>query len=321
MKKTITIKDKDAGQRLDKVLVERLSELSRSQIQKLIEQEAVTVNGKITSIHHFLKTGDRVVVATATKKPAVVTPAKKPSKKSLTPTIIADTDEYVVIDKPIGLLVHPTSKNETDTLVAWLLKHYPKIKKVGDDPTRPGIVHRLDRDVSGAMVIAKTPKAFTNLKNQFQERAVKKIYVALVYGNVPEPGEITIPIGRSTEGKFVAHPTSKGERLLATDRFAKTEYTPIEWKKQYTLLQVEILTGRTHQIRAHLAAINHPIVGDTMYTPRSPMLHVRQRKVKVLHPGRIFLHATTLAFTDLAGVRQTFTTPTPEELEAFLEKI
>ena len=237
------------------------------------------------------------------------------------PTIIHEDADLLVLDKPSGLLVHPTDRNEPDTLVAWLLVHCPMIANVGDDPRRPGIVHRLDRDVSGLMVVAKTPAAFAHLKQQFQDRTVGKEYAALAYGHFAQPeGVIRLPIGRSRQGKFVAHPTVAGEAFAHDDREAITRYRMVRAVGPHSLLDVTIDTGRTHQIRAHLSAIGHPIVGDPLYRPRKPFLRFFSRRVKVDHTiGRPFLHARSLRFTAPNGAPSAFTSPLPPKLQAYLD--
>lgn len=224
--------------------------------------------------------------------------------------IIHETEDYLVIVKPAGLLTHPVREGYTEpTLVDQLLAHAPHIADVGEHTLRPGIVHRLDKHVSGLMVIAKTPAMFTCLKTQFQERTIKKIYLALVYGSLnKEEGSINFLIARSkSTGKMVARPVSQEGRLALThysvlDRFATTTY-----------VRVQIHTGRTHQIRVHFLAIDHPLVGDTLYTKKH-MKHVRR-----LEMDRIFLHAHELTFSDLLGERCTFRSNLPDDLQTILD--
>ncbi len=304
----------DANQRLDIFLTEHDVAATRSQIKKLIQDGVAVVNGKPAKVHQFLKVGDVVEIIKTTKQKIVTSVATGP-----TPKIIHEGKHYIVLSKPTGLLVHPTAKRESNTLLDWLTVHHPTIKRIGEDRQRGGIVHRLDRDVSGVMVVAKTQKMFTSLKTQFSNRTVEKHYTALVYGTVPqETGDIELPIGRNKEGQFVAHPRRQGFKFHATDRVAKTRYTVLEYVKDYTLLDVEIFTGRTHQIRVHLSAIGHPILGDQLYQPRKKIFIFLQRRIKVISLPRIFLHATTLAFDDLNGERQTYTAPVPPTLTTIL---
>ncbi len=203
--------------------------------------------------------------------------------------VIADTPDYLVINKPSGVLVHPTNKGETDTLTAWLLEHYPEIKNVGDSPERPGLVHRLDKDASGVMVIAKTPAAFAHLKQQFQERIIEKEYIVLVHGKMDkEEGVIDFPIDRGIEGRMAAKPKIPKISLQAIDegdmgKEATTEWLVKQRFTRFTLLDVKIHTGRMHQIRVHMLAYNRPVVGDTLYFNRK--LNLKRDK----ELGRLFL--------------------------------
>jgi 23S rRNA pseudouridine1911/1915/1917 synthase len=204
-----------------------------------------------------------------------------------------------VIDKPAGLLVHPDAKTKTGTLIDWLLAHDPTIGKVGEDPVRPGIVHRLDREVSGLMVVAKSQRAYDDLKRQFAERKVEKRYLALVYGRVmKDEGDIKLRIARSTsQARMAARPAHEAE-----GRAAWTHYRVRERLRGATLLDLEILSGRTHQIRAHLQAIGHPVVGDALYAPKK----IPPRPVA----SRLMLQSVSLAFDDPAsGERRSYSIP------------
>lgn len=206
--------------------------------------------------------------------------------------------DYIVLEKPAGLLVHATAtgKNE-ETLVAQLVRAYPEMVAVGDDPARPGIVHRLDRDVSGVMVVARTQAMFTGLKRQFQERKVKKEYVAVCHGYFDQKdGVIDFPMERSKlrGRKMAVRPKSQGGKE------AITEYAVVREGRKRSLVAVIPKTGRTNQIRAHLAAIGHAIVGDAVYKPK---------KQKVKDMGRIMLHAKTIGFHDLDGAWREFHVP------------
>jgi len=240
---------------------------------------------------------------------------------------IFEDNNYLVIDKPAGLLVHGADHIKEPTLVDQLLKKYPEIKKVGDDPNRPGIIHRLDKLASGLMVIAKTQKSFNNLKEQFQKRTIVKYYTALVHGKIEkDEDDINFPIERSSKGhKMAAKPsTIKGEKNEA-GRNAYTEFEVIKKFINYTLLKVKIKTGRTHQIRVHMSAYGHPIVGDDLYgTKKTKAKNTRlQRKLasgqEKLNLDRIFLVASELKFTDLNGKEKTFRIDLPDDLKNLLE--
>ena len=302
----IKITDDLAGQRLD-VMLSAITGQSRSQAQKLTKAGEVQVNQKIAKANYQLKAGDEVMV----KKVATV---KELTKTAPLPTIkvIKETDDYLVINKPAGLLVHAAAGKRELTLVDWLLQHYPKIKNVGDDKTRPGIVHRLDRDVSGLLLVAKTQPAFLQLKAQFQSRSIVKEYQALVYGALKQDyGSINFLLSRATSGgKMAARPLSQ------TGKEALTEYEVIKHFINYTHLKLIIKTGRTHQIRAHLTAFGHPLVGDDLYGTK-----LTRQKNKKFNLGRIWLFASRLSFTDLAGKKQEFKLPMPTELKKVLKEV
>jgi len=229
--------------------------------------------------------------------------------------ILFENKDCVVINKPAGILVHDTahstrsSQNEP-TVAQWALSRYPAIRTVGDDPVhRPGIVHRLDRDTSGVLLIAKTQKAFEYFKREFQAHRVRKIYAALVTGRVePRSGKIEKPIGLKSGS--VARTTRLGGAKMIKE--AATLYRVKEFLPHHTLLEVEPLTGRTHQIRIHLASIGHPVAGDTLYGGG--------KKTAAPIP-RQFLHASALTLVLLGGETGTFQAPLPEDLERCLKKL
>jgi len=313
----IKITKEKSGERLDKFLTNLDSlKISRNQIQKLIKKNLININDLTVSSHYILKPGDIINIAKNLKSDKKITEKKKfttiPDYKI---KIIHETDKFLVINKPAGLAVHGLGNY---TLADWLMEKYPNIKNVGEDPERPGIVHRLDKDVSGLMVIAKTQAAFNNLKKQFQDRTIKKEYTALVYGKIAKDNAtINFPIKRSREGyKMAAMPaTMKGE-LNEAGRLAKTEFTILQRLINYTLLKVKIKTGRTHQIRVHLAAYDHPIVGDDIYS--TAKTRVQNKKLNL---DRVFLIADRLSFTDLAGSEQNYKIKLTDELTNLLKII
>lgn len=242
----------------------------------------------------------------------------------MTPKIIFEDDNIIVLEKPAGLLVHPTHRQEKDTLVDWLLEYYPDIKSakdgVGEDPNRPGIVHRLDRDTSGLLVIAKNNNSFKSLKEQFasgakslsdpqQEKEVTKKYLALVVGHPKEDkGTITKTIGMSRK--------DYRKRTTLLDEYSKkawTEYEVIKKYKNYSLLEVTPKTGRTHQIRIHLSSIGHPLAGDKQYKFK------RQICPKGL--DRHFLHAKYLKFYQIDGRIMEFNSELPKDLKAVIDQL
>jgi 23S rRNA pseudouridine1911/1915/1917 synthase len=241
------------------------------------------------------------------------------------PIILYEDEDVLTINKPAGLVVHSDGKTEESNLVDWLSEKYPGIKDVGEPIKvqskkykvksntyteteidqliipRPGIVHRLDRETSGVMLVAKNQKSFENLKNQFQENKIKKVYEAFVWGVVKEDGVVSRPIGRSASDfrKWSAQRGARGEM-----REAETEYKVLAKNKDYSLLEIFPKTGRTHQIRVHMKAINHPLVGDSLYGPK---------KENQLGFSRTALHSKKITFTDLKGESHTIEAPFPED--------
>jgi 23S rRNA pseudouridine1911/1915/1917 synthase len=235
--------------------------------------------------------------------------------------LLKELAEYVVLSKPSRMLVHPTSAKESGTLVQQLLEAYPEIKDVGDSIDRPGIVHRLDKSASGVMVVARTQAMFGHLKKQFQDRLVDKEYTALVHGVVErDAGKIDFLIERGSAGRMAARPYVDTTKLKnvgkeQTGREALTEFWVEKRYARFTQLKVKIHTGRTHQIRVHMMAYGHPIVGDSLYFNKK----LNRKRDKELN--RLFLHASKLCFEDLGGIRQCYESPLPSELGAFLEKL
>lgn len=314
---TIKITQVNSGQRLDKFLVNsNFLKLSRSQTQKLIKQDLINVNNLTILPHYILKPGDLInIVKNLSAKKKLTDKKKSVGALKYKIKIINETAEFLVINKPAELTVHGLANY---TLTDWLMEQYPKIKQVGDDPERPGIVHRLDKNVSGLMVIAKTQAAFDNLKKQFQNRTITKEYTALVYGKIEKDGAlINFPIKRARAGyKMAALPaTVKGEPTEA-GRLAETEFQVKQRLINYTLLKIKIKTGRTHQIRVHLAAYDHPLVGDDTYSTAKT-----RAQNKKLDLGRIFLVADYLSFADLANNRQNYKISLTHELKNILKII
>jgi 23S rRNA pseudouridine1911/1915/1917 synthase len=232
--------------------------------------------------------------------------------------IIFETPDYLVINKPEGLLVHPDNVHPEKTLVDWLIKKYPSVKKVYDKDnkigkTRPGIVHRLDRDVSGLMVLAKTQSMFDFLKNQFKDRTIKKEYLALVYGVVSlNDGRIERVLYRSKKTGIMVASTDEN----AIGKEAVTEFEVIKRFQHFTLLKIKLLTGRTHQIRVHLKSIGHSILGDKLYLTRD----IRLKHKKVTAPN-IFLLSCNLGFFDLANTWQEFKLKEPKWWTEYLKTL
>lgn len=294
----VTVEAQDVGQRLDQFLAHKLG-VSRSSVQRLIRQGNVVMEGKPSVAHDRVQLHDQMTV--------IVPPAAPtPTVSAPTPTVLAATEDCIVLNKPAGLLVHAVAGKHEPTLVDWLTAAYPEIRIVGN-LERPGIVHRLDRFVSGVIVVARTPAMFAHLTAQFKEHQVLKRYTALVYGQPrADEGTLRFAIRRSAR-----HPARMAARPASAEgKAAVTTFVVVERFRTTTLLSVRILTGRTHQIRAHLFAAGHPVVGDHLYRQKKP--------ANVPELDRLFLHATTLGFTDRSGAWQEFTVPMPDELQQYL---
>ncbi|MBI2062353.1 MAG: RluA family pseudouridine synthase [Candidatus Yanofskybacteria bacterium] len=223
--------------------------------------------------------------------------------------IVYEDKNLLVINKPSGLITHP--KDATDkqkSVTSWLVEKYPEIKTVGEDPLRPGLVHRLDKDTSGLLVIAKNQESFTYLKSLFQEKKIKKFYLALVHGKPKEPkGIIDAPLGRIGMKRTTQ---LHGKKKLKDKKEAITEYGTIKNFQNFTLLEVSPHTGRTHQIRVHLKSLGTPVAGDPLYGHKDPK-----------EPSRLFLHAYKLQFVSPDGKALTIETELPEELQNFINAL
>ena len=281
----------ESAVRLDKYLAGEYPELSRSILQKLIKQGFISVNDFTARPSQKLSAGDRIYVALP--PPEKVSLAAEPVPVN----VIYEDEDLLVINKPAGLVVHPSPGHTAHTLVNALLARCPDLAGFGDT-MRPGIVHRLDRDTSGLMIIAKNSGAQQYLINQFKDRSVSKGYLVLVKGKLtPNQGIIDAPIGRDPSNR-------KRMAVLASGRQARTGYKVKEYIDGYTLLDVTTETGRTHQIRVHLSAIGYPVVGDAVYGVRSPYVK------------RQFVHAYRLGFRLPAGGEyREFTCELPQDLK------
>jgi len=231
-------------------------------------------------------------------------------------TILYEDKDMVVINKPAGLIVHPDGKRKEESVTDWMHSHYPESENVGEPIIlssgekilRPGIVHRIDRETSGALILAKTQEAFLSLKQQFQDRDIAKEYHSFVYGAMPKKEDvINRPIGRS-RNDFRQWSAQRGAR--GTLRDAVTGYTVLKAGKEASFVKVEPKTGRTHQIRVHFKAINHPVVCDSLYAPKQK---------PVLGFSRLALHARSIEFTNLLGKSQQITAPYPEDFQKAIE--
>lgn len=292
-----------AGERVDRA-VALLTGWTRAEVVALVDGEAIVVDGRPVAKSRRLAEGEEVVVTGA---PPVTD--DRPVPEAVEFTVFHADDSVVVLSKPAGLVVHPGAGHRHGTLAGGLLARFPEMAEVGD-PLRPGIVHRLDRDTSGLMVVARTQAAYEALVAALARRDVERRYLALAWGHFEAPaGTIDAPIGRSTRRRTRMAVREEG-------REARTGYQVL---RQYTnpsvaYVQCRLETGRTHQIRVHLRAIGHPVVGDASYDGDRPLLGARL--------DRPFLHATFLAFEHPAtGARIEFTDPVPAELGAVLARL
>jgi len=295
------------GERLDRFLVSVLEQHSRSQIQKLIAEGHVALPRREARANLALHEGDRVTVTIQDAAPSRV------EGESLPLEIIYQDADLAVLNKPAGMVVHPGAGHASGTLVNALLHHLTDLSGIGGE-MRPGIVHRLDRGTSGVMVVAKNDAAHQELARQFHDREVEKEYVALVWGVVQAGRRIDAAIGRDPANRQKMSARARHARHAVT-RITRAHHLP-----GLTLCQVAIHTGRTHQIRVHLSAIGHPIVGDTLYGGAHRRVAGDIRAVQRLE--RPFLHAERLAFNHPRdGRRLEFTAPLPADLIAVLEGI
>ena len=297
MDKVVALVADKTGERLDRYIGEKIPGLSRTSAKKLIDDGFITVNGQVVKSSLKLNAGDRLNVVIPPPEPRSLAPEEMPLN------IIYEDDDLLVVDKPAGMTVHPAPGHPAHTLVNALLARFPQLPSSGDR-MRPGIVHRLDKDTSGLILIAKNRKALGRLADQFKARTVDKTYMVLVKGHLsPERGFIDAPVGR--------HPGNRKKMaVVARGREARTEYRVIRYIGNCTLLEAKPETGRTHQIRVHLAAIGYPVVGDATYGVKTEFL------------WRQFIHAHRLGFKlPSGGSYVEFTSELPADLERALEAI
>ncbi len=296
------ITQKDKGKRLDKFLTERFSQFSRSWLQKLIAQKKILVNNKPTKPKYLLKENDKIKTQVSAPEKIKIEP-----DLSIKLKIVYEDKDTIVIDKPAGLVVHPSKSCKSGTLVNGLLSYYPKIKSVGEDPLRPGIVHRLDKDTSGLMVVAKNNRTFQYLKKQFKDRKIEKRYTALVVGQLQAASDVI--------EKSIARSKHDPEKMTTAiiGRKAETSYRVVKRFNNYTLVEVVPKTGRMHQIRVHFKSIRHPLAGEKVYGFK------RQPCLKRL--SRHFLHADYLKFRLPSGKVKEFNLSLPEELKEVLKNL
>jgi len=306
---TILALQSDAHKRLDRFLSEKLPDKSRTQIQKMIERRTILIEGKPAKTSYRIRGGERIQMARVQQPSPSLAPEPIPLE------IVYEDEDLAVINKPAGLVVHGGAGVSSGTLVNALLYHFKELSEWGGSD-RPGIVHRLDKQTSGLIVVAKNDSCHQRLSRQFQSRQVVKKYIALVHGNLERnAGEINRPIGRDRFHRVKM--TTRGVR----SREAHTYYQVLEKFPGFTLIELCIKTGRTHQIRVHLSSIKHPIVGDTLYGASAQItLHRNRGRLPTL--DRNFLHAASLEFLHpRSQVPLRFSAELPEALRLFLSQL
>ncbi len=296
MVQTLIAEEADAGNRLDHFLQRSLPSYSRARLQAWIKEGRVLIDGSPAKASHTLRGGESIEVVPAEKPPLRAEPEDLPVK------ILYEDAAVLAIDKPAGLVVHAGAGNHSGTLVNRLVHRFQALSNVGGE-LRPGIVHRLDKDTSGVLLVARTDAAHRNLSAQFADRSVEKTYLALVQGSPrADSGRVTKPIARDP------HHRTRMTAKLSTGRASLTDYKVKERFAKFTFLEVRIGTGRTHQIRVHLASLGHPVAGDRLYGAAAA--------------PRMFLHAWRIGFTSPAtGERVSVEAPLAPELEQWLETL
>lgn len=303
--KTI-IEEEDEGKRLDVYLTEKLEDITRSYAQKLTAQGCVILEGKGTPAKNYrLKTGDILWIALPDPEPLEV------KAENIPLDIVYEDGDLLVINKPQGMVVHPAPGNEDGTLVNALLYHCGSELSSINGVIRPGIVHRIDKDTSGLLVAAKSDRAHTGLAAQFAEHSIRRAYRAVVYNNVKEDrGTVDRFIGRDPRDrlKMAVVPSGRGRRAVTRYRvLARSPGRPAS----FTFVECRLETGRTHQIRVHMASIGHPLLGDPVYGPKK---HAFGISAQVLHAGELgFIHPVT-------GEEMLFTSPLPDSFRDALKK-
>ena len=288
---------KEAGNRLDKSLAD-LTELSRSQANEAIKAGTVLVNGKLAKAKYVVKEGDVITYVLPEEE------VLEYKAEDIPLDIIYEDADVAVVNKPQGIVVHPSAGHTSGTLVNALMYHVKDLSSI-NGVVRPGIVHRIDKDTSGLLMIAKNDKAHNALAAELKDKKSLRKYVAIVHGNLPnDRGVIEAPIGRSDKDRMKQAVTAKGKPAV-------TRFTVLERFGNYTLVELQLETGRTHQIRVHMAYIGHPVAGDPLYGPR-----------KTLKGHGQFLHAKTLGFTHpTTGELVEFTAEEPIIFKETLEKL
>jgi 23S rRNA pseudouridine1911/1915/1917 synthase len=298
-----TVEPAGAGARLDRWLAVALPALSRAKIQALIDAGRVRADGRMRKASHRVSAGERIEVEIPPAPPEELEP------EAIALAVVHEDDQVLVLDKPAGMVVHPGAGHTRGTLAAAVLAHAPATAGIGG-PRRPGVVHRLDKDTSGLLVVAKTPLAYESLTRQLGTRSVRRVYLAVVHGRLAGGGGIVDkPLGRDPRDRtrMAVRPAGQGRRAV-------TRWRVLERFADFTLVEARLETGRTHQIRVHLASLGHPVAGDPVYGGR-------RRVVPVAIDG-LALHAAALGFVHpVTQERIEFASPPPPRLERLLSHL
>jgi 23S rRNA pseudouridine1911/1915/1917 synthase len=308
---TFVVAREDSGERLDRYVAARLPEISRTRLQELIAEGSLLVNGEVTKRSHHVRAGETIAVQITARPPLAATPENIPLQ------ILYEDDDIIVVNKPAGMVVHAGAGQARGTLVNALLHHRAQLSTTGGD-LRPGIVHRLDRGTSGTLIVARNDAAHKKLADQFRARKIEKRYIALVHGTLErDTGRIELPIARDPRRR--TRMTARRQGALRHARDARTDWRVLARIDHFTLVEVDLHTGRTHQIRVHFSALRHPVVGDRLYgAPKQ----VRAGTEALPPLERNFLHAARIGFTQpSSGKWVVARAPLPEELRQFLEKL
>lgn len=288
---------KETG-RIDKVLNERLADYSRSQIQQWIKDQHVSIDGKVIKANYKVNAGDRILIEIPEPEELDLVP------ENLDLDIVYEDDDVVIVNKPQGTVVHPSAGHPNGTLVNGLLYQIKNLSTI-NDVVRPGIVHRIDKDTSGLLMVAKNDRAHEALAKQLKDKTSLRKYVALVHGEIPhEKGRIEAPIGRSKVNR-------KMQAVIEDGKPAVTHFEVLKRFEGFTLIELQLETGRTHQIRVHMQYIGYPVAGDPLYGPK-----------KTLKGNGQFLHAKLLGFEHpTTGEMMVFEAPLPEIFKKTLKQL
>lgn len=298
MDNQIEIIIKDETGRIDKALNDRLADYSRSQIQQWIKEQCVSINGKAVKANYKVSAGDKILIEIPAPEELDLVP------ENLDLEIVYEDEDVVVINKPQGMVVHPSAGHPNGTLVNGLLYQIKNLSTI-NDVFRPGIVHRIDKDTSGLLMVAKNDRAHESLAKQLKDKTSLRKYVALVHGEIPhEKGRIEAPIGRSKVNR-------KMQAVIEGGKSAVTHFEVLQRFEGYTLIELQLETGRTHQIRVHMQYIGYPVAGDPLYGPK-----------KTLKGNGQFLHAKLLGFEHpTTGEMMVFEAPLPEIFKKTLKQL